>query len=136
MGPDDWNQNSYFSCESKVDQVQACGVPYTCCLSEWIGNNQCGYGSRNKNLTSSINTVFKINQDGCLKKGEEWLSYHILTVSIFVVCLAILQVSFYEKPFNSNIHSRFFYVQILGVCFAQNLRNDIKLQKAKWLYRG
>ncbi len=115
IGPDDWNENPYFSCRGNTDWVEACGVPYTCCSPDWLANKQCGYGVRNKTSQFTDNTLFnKVYQDGCLKKGEEWLSYHILTVSIVVVCLAVLQ--------------------ILGVCFAQNLRNDIKLQRARWMY--
>ncbi|CAF1454452.1 unnamed protein product [Adineta ricciae] len=53
-----------------------------------------------------------IYTEGCLPKASHWFERHILPVAIVVAVLAVLQ--------------------ILGICFAQNLRNDILAQKAKW----
>ena len=90
--PDDWNDNVYFGCESRDKWIEACGVPPSCCLSPYSDNRQCGFGVRNKTAYSSL--TYKIYQDGCLKKGEEWLRYHILPVSIVIVCLSVLQVNY------------------------------------------
>lgn len=73
-------------------------MPPSCCIPEYSSNGQCGFGVRRKpgqNYT-------KIYEDGCLKKGEAWLKYHILPVSISIGVLGLLQVikkslNFYEK---------------------------------------
>jgi len=49
---------------------------------------------------------------GCLIAGEEWLERNLLVVAGIAVGIAFLQ--------------------ILGICFAQNLRADIFAQMAKW----
>jgi hypothetical protein len=67
-------------------------VPPSCCLANYADNRQCGFGIRNKTAYATLSS--RIYQDGCLKKGEEWLKYHILPVSIVIVCLSVLQVSF------------------------------------------
>lgn len=112
--PEDWNQNIYFECTQMDPWIESCGVPSSCCFPQYLQNRQCGFGVRN-NVTSIIGkeaSVNKIYQDGCVKKGEEWLKYHILPVSIVVVCFAVLQ--------------------ILGICSAQSLRGDINTQKSRW----
>jgi len=53
-----------------------------------------------------------VNEKGCLQAGEEWLEHNLLTVAGIAVGIAFLQ--------------------ILGICFAQNLRADIFAQMAKW----
>jgi len=53
-----------------------------------------------------------INDKGCLPAGEEWLERNLLVVAGVAVGVAFLQ--------------------ILGICFAQNLRADIFAQKSKW----
>jgi hypothetical protein len=69
-------------------------VPSSCCQTEYSNNRQCGYGVRNKTTQLPQDTrALKIYQEGCLPKGEQWLKYHILPVSIAVICLAVLQVS-------------------------------------------
>ncbi|CAF0765788.1 unnamed protein product [Brachionus calyciflorus] len=110
--PDDWDKNQYFMCKVEDPWIESCGVPPSCCYPDFVQNRQCGYGIRNKTLTGNDMSINKIYQDGCLKKGEEWFRAHILTVSIVVVCFAILQ--------------------ILGICSAQSLRSDINTQKSRW----
>ncbi|KAK9505963.1 hypothetical protein O3M35_009916 [Rhynocoris fuscipes] len=53
-----------------------------------------------------------IHEKGCIQAGEEWVERNLL-----VIVTAAIIVSF---------------LQILGICFAQNLRADIFAQKAKW----
>ncbi|CAF1685351.1 unnamed protein product [Rotaria magnacalcarata] len=108
-----WESNIYFNCSSKlVGSVEACGVPASCCRAEYFHNNkQCGYGT----LESSAGTHM-IYTDGCLPKASQWFERHILPVAIVIAVLAVLQ--------------------ILGICFAQNLRNDILAQKAKWIWQA
>jgi len=49
---------------------------------------------------------------GCLRSGEDWVKRNLVPVAAVAVALAVLQ--------------------ILGICFAQNLRADIFAQMAKW----
>lgn len=93
--PDDWNMNIYFDCNTIDPWIESCGVPSSCCFPQYLQNRQCGFGVRNNNtsILTKDASVNKIYQDGCVKKGEEWLKYHILPVSIVVVCFAVLQVS-------------------------------------------
>ena len=93
--PDDWDKNIYFKCTDVDPWIEACGVPPSCCFPDYLQNRQCGYGARNNTRLKGQEalTASKIYQDGCLKKGEEWVKYHILTVSIVVLCFAILQVN-------------------------------------------
>jgi hypothetical protein len=93
--PDDWDKNIYFTCNKKDKDlwIESCGVPPSCCYPDYLQNRQCGYGVRNKTRIGQDVIVNKIYQDGCLKKGEEWLKYHILPVSIVIVCFAVLQVN-------------------------------------------
>merc|ERR1711935_162124 len=77
----------------------------------------------NQKSTNSLRTynvamtfVDKITQviydRGCLRSGEEWVERNLVPVAAVAVALAVLQ--------------------ILGICFAQNLRADIFAQMAKW----
>jgi len=113
-GPQDWDKNIYFNCSSAVvGSREACGVPFSCCKpkdGEIIKNKQCGYDVRKGDYPGDVHKI--INEMGCLAGGEEWLENNLLVVAGVAVGIAFLQ--------------------ILGICFAQNLRADIFAQKAKW----
>ncbi|XP_060526364.1 tetraspanin-5 isoform X3 [Cylas formicarius] len=111
-GPKDWDQNNYFNCSSRdVGSREACGVPFSCCKrkpNEIIKNKQCGYDVRKPGFPGERH----IFERGCLRAGEEWIESNLVPVAAVKVGIMILQ--------------------ILGICFAQNLRADIFAQKAKW----
>ena len=85
----------------------------------------------------------KINDKGCLPAGEKWLEQNLISIAGVAVGIAFLQVgpfhcsvlpTLFQFPFllvkyNSTFH---IFFQILGICFAQNLRADIFAQMAKW----
>ena len=84
-----------------------------------------------------------MNEKGCLAAGEEWLEHNLLTVAgiavgipflqVRTLCLVVLLpavvVPVHTTP-PSLVNESF--PQILGICFAQNLRADIFAQMAKW----
>ncbi|EYC09299.1 hypothetical protein Y032_0061g3266 [Ancylostoma ceylanicum] len=115
-GADDWDRNTYFSIAAReVSSPEAGGVPFSCCLNSSqmaFKNFYCGHGVRLKeHAQNSLNTIYT---DGCLPKLQLWLNNNVFLVGIVLIIVAV--------------------IQILGICFAQNLKSDIFAQRAKWYY--
>ncbi|CAG5132728.1 unnamed protein product [Candidula unifasciata] len=107
----DWESNIYFNCSSPG--VEACGVPYSCCkddAQEELSNRHCGFEMMKSEHDFDRGT--KIHTIGCVPAGEKWLETNLIPVAGVAVAVALLQ--------------------ILGICFSQNLRSDIHAQRAKW----
>ena len=89
---------------------------------DWLSNGFDLFIFKNLIYWPKIENYYSYSQDydrhtfmqteGCLPAGEKWLEVNLIPVAGVAVGVAILQV--------------------LGVCFAQNLRSDIHAQRAKW----
>ncbi|KAI3380797.1 hypothetical protein SNEBB_007556 [Seison nebaliae] len=103
-GYNDWEANIYFNCSSeKVGSIDACGVPFSCCVKHVPINKRCGADVRRFGKKAIPKNL--IHTEGCIKTGEAWIEKNILMISVVIVVIAV--------------------VEILAICFAQNLRNDI-----------
>lgn len=109
-GYKNWEKNIYFNCSSPGGE--ACGVPFSCCkpTDKVIENRHCGYDMMKPE--HDFDRAVKIYTEGCIPAGEAWFEKNLIPVASVAVGIAVLQ--------------------ILGVCFAHNLRSDIKAQMSRW----
>ncbi|XP_077999376.1 tetraspanin-5-like [Glandiceps talaboti] len=112
----DWEVNVYFNCSMEErGSREACGVPYSCCIEAEVDNvvnTQCGYDVRKSEFDNTRSEI--IFETGCVPAFKSWLETNLIIVGAIAIGIALLQ--------------------ICGICFAQNLVNDIREQRAKWRY--
>ncbi|GLG99435.1 Uncharacterized protein GBIM_05903 [Gryllus bimaculatus] len=160
-GPKDWDRNNYFNCSSrKVGSREACGVPFSCCkrkpntllyLTQTKSCRLClrpGLANPRPVVQTGERNIY---ERGCLRAGEEWVEANLVPVAGVAVGVAVLQPYDVSKIINEKgcvqageewiernllivaiVAVATAFLQILGICFAQNLRADIFAQKAKW----
>lgn len=120
QGPSDWENNIYFNCTSiilvngiKYQPAESCGVPFSCCanqaLDDSVIDTQCGYGVR---TSPETDWGEKIWTAGCIEKFEQFLRQRVYLVAGIFIGVALLQ--------------------IVPICFAQNMISDIETIKAAW----
>ncbi|KAJ8985621.1 hypothetical protein NQ317_015115 [Molorchus minor] len=140
-----------FSCCKRKQNVRIFGKLFNSTnilkLQEIIKNKQCGYDVRKPGFPGERH----IFERGCLRAGEEWIESNLVPVAAVKVAIMVLQsfdtskilneegcLEALEEWIEANMISIatctfvLLFLQILGICFAQNLRADIFAQKAKW----
>uniref|UniRef100_UPI0037E86C5B tetraspanin-33 isoform X2 n=1 Tax=Semicossyphus pulcher TaxID=241346 RepID=UPI0037E86C5B len=89
---EDWSQNVYFQCVDSNPSLEACGVPFSCCVglqNQTVLNTMCGYGVQQLEESSAGEEVFTI---GCLEKIVWWAKNNLLLVAALTGGLLLLEV--------------------------------------------
>ncbi|KAM8875951.1 tetraspanin-33 [Spinachia spinachia] len=103
----DWSRNVYFECMETNPSLEACGVPFSCCINlqnQTVVNTMCGYGMQPLQESAAGLNIFTA---GCLEKIVWWAKQNLLLVAgltaglllleVCMICLAAAQISRIKK---------------------------------------
>ncbi|CAK6979628.1 tetraspanin-33 [Scomber scombrus] len=103
----DWSRNVYFECLDTNPSLEACGVPFSCCVhlqNQTVLNTMCGYGMQQLEQSLARHDVFTV---GCLQKIISWaknnlllvggLTVGLLLLEVCMICLASAQITWIKK---------------------------------------
>ncbi|XP_039886968.1 tetraspanin-33 [Simochromis diagramma] len=87
-----WSRNAYFECSDTNPSLEACGVPFSCCIrlqTQTVLNTMCGYGMQQLEEKLARQDIFTI---GCLDKIVWWAKHNLLLVAGLTAGLLLLEV--------------------------------------------
>ncbi|XP_062572532.1 tetraspanin-33-like [Saccostrea cucullata] len=106
-----WSNNMYYNCSQDNKSAERCAVPWSCCVLKDGDklNLLCGSGALEKTSTEVSDQIYT---RGCLKAVREWVGSNLFVFGCIIIGVLV--------------------PQMIAVCFARNLNDQISIQLSKW----